>query len=195
MGDAAGQTDKAPFTLPTLETERLILRPLSMDDAEAVYGFTSDPEVSRYVPFETHRSVADTIELLTRLIPNPPSPETCTFGMVLKGENRLIGSCGTIRGAIPAQRTEIGYFISRSCWGCGYAPEAARAVLQFAFTTLGMNRVEALCDVEHSASARVMEKIGMTYEGILREYMLVKGHYVNLKIYSILKKEWETSDW
>jgi ribosomal-protein-alanine N-acetyltransferase len=87
-------------------------------------------------------------------------------------------------------RAELGYVLSREHWGRGLMPEAVRAVIRFGFGRMGLNRVQARCIAENVASARVMEKAGMAYEGTLRESEFIKGAYRDMKLYSILRREY-----
>jgi RimJ/RimL family protein N-acetyltransferase len=85
----------------------------------------------------------------------------------------------------------IGYVINPRCWGRGYATEAAREMLRFGFGELELHRIEATCDVLNAASARVLEKIGMQREGLLREHMWLRDRWRSSYLYSILADEWE----
>jgi ribosomal-protein-alanine N-acetyltransferase len=146
--------------LPELETERLLLRKMRLDDAQAMYGYASDPEVTRYVLFETHRSVEDSEAFLRFAVEGYERGDFGGWGVVLKDH-----------------------------WGRGLMPEAVRAVIRFGFGCIELNRIQARCIAENTASARVMEKAGMTYEGTLRQSEFIKGAYRDMKIYSILRHE------
>ena len=111
------------------------------------------------------------------------------WGIVLKVDGRLIGTIDIFKS--PAHNAaEIGYAIGKDYWGRGYVTEAAAAVVQLGFEPVGLNRIEARCNPANVGSARVMEKIGMSYEGTIREQVFVKGSYVDLKLYSILEREY-----
>lgn len=88
---------------------------------------------------------------------------------------------------------ELGYVLSRSYWGRGLMPEAVRAMIRFGFQRMDLNRIEARCIAKNTASARVMEKAGMTREGTLRESELIKGAFRDMKRYSILRREFEAA--
>lgn len=88
-------------------------------------------------------------------------------------------------------RAEIGYVISTKNWGKGYGTEVANAVISFGFEQMELERIQARCFIDNIASQRVMEKVGMTYEGTLRKAMFVKGKFQDIKIYSILREEFE----
>jgi ribosomal-protein-alanine N-acetyltransferase len=82
--------------------------------------------------------------------------------------------------------------LARSYWGQGYMAEAVRAIIVFGFRELGLNRIQGMCDLPNIGSARVMEKVGMRFEGVLREYFFEKGSSIDVKLYSILHSEWQT---
>ncbi len=175
--------------LPTLETDRLILRKMSLDDAEAVFAYASDPEVTRYVIWETHRSIEDSEGFLRSVVESYENAEEATWGIVYKGDRRFVGGCGIV-GWDPAHaRAEMGYVLSREYWGRGLMTEAVRAMIAFGFERINLNRMEARCIAENVASARVMEKAGMIYEGTLRQREFIKGAYQDMKVYSILRSE------
>jgi ribosomal-protein-alanine N-acetyltransferase len=181
-----------PFEdLPELETGRLLLRKMRLDDAPAMFAYASDPEVTRYVLFETHRSVEDSEAFLRLAVEGYERGDFGGWGVVLKDSGSFVGTCGVDMGYVPEHaRAELGYVLSREHWGKGLMPEAVRAVIRFGFGRMELNRIQARCMIENTASARVMEKAGMTYEGTLREHELIKGAYRNIKVYSILRREY-----
>ena len=176
--------------LPELETERLLLRKMRLDDAQAMYGYASDPEVTRYVLFETHRSVEDSEAFLRFAVEGYERGDFGGWGVILKDSGEFVGTCGVDVNYAPEHtRAELGYVLSRDHWGRGLMPEAVRAVIRFGFGCIELNRIQARCIAENTASARVMEKAGMTYEGTLRQSEFIKGAYRYMKIYSILRHE------
>ena len=177
--------------LPTLETERLVLRRMRLEDASDLFEYASDPEVSLYTTWYPHQSIDDSREFLTRILSLYENTQLADWGIVHKADAKFIGTCGFADWSPYHSRAEIGYAMSRKYWGQGLMTEAARRVIDFGFENMQLNRVDARCMIENIGSARVMEKSGMTYEGILREHMYAKGRYDDLKIYSILRREWE----
>ena len=174
--------------LPTLETERLILRKMVLNDAEAVFAYASNSEVSRYTLWETHRSIEDSrafLEFATQKYENGGEPD---WGIVYRGNGCLVGACGLVNWEAEHARAEVGFVLSREYWGRGLMSEAVRAILRFGFERMNLNRIEARCIAENAASARVMEKAGMFYEGTLRQREYIKGAYRDIKLYAILKK-------
>jgi [ribosomal protein S5]-alanine N-acetyltransferase len=174
--------------LPTLETERLILRKMILNDAEAVFAYASNSEVSRYTLWETHRSIEDSrafLEFATQKYENGGEPD---WGIVYRGNGCLVGACGLVNWEAEHARAEVGFVLSREYWGRGLMSEAVRTILRFGFERMNLNRIEARCIAENAASARVMEKAGMVYEGTLRQREYIKGAYRDIKLYAILKK-------
>ena len=186
---ATAKTIRSLGDLPTLETERLILRKMTPNDVGAVFAYASDPEVARYVLWETHRSIEDSrafVELVVSRYESGGEPE---WGIVYKGDHRFVGTCGIVSWEPEHARAELGYALSREYWGRGLMPEAVCAMISFGFGRMGLNRIEARCIAENSASARVMQKAGMTCEGTLRQRERIKGKYRDMEIYSILRGE------
>lgn len=177
--------------LPVLQTPSLILRPMRMSDAEDIYSYSSDPEVARYVLWDPHRSLRDTrayIRYMRSLYRNAlPS----SWAVVLRDTGRVVGSIGFMWVSPENASAEVGYSYARPVWNRGIATEALRAVLDSAFLSLPLNRIEAQRDLRNPASGRVMEKCGMIREGILRARLLNKGEYVDVALSAILRSDWE----
>jgi len=104
---------------------------------------------------------------------------------------KMIGTCSFGSWERDHRRAEIGYVLNRRYWGQGYMTEVVRAIIAFGFRELGLNRIQARCEVPNIGSARVMEKAGMSFEGVLRQQLFEKGSYRDMKMYSILRSEWE----
>ncbi len=182
---------RAFANLPELETGRLLLRKMRLDDAEAMFAYASDPEVTRYVLWETHRSIEDSESFLGFATEGYRRGDFGGWGVVLKDSGAFVGTCGIDVDYGPEHaRAELGYVLSREHWGKGLMPEAVRAVIAFGFGRMRLNRLEARCVAENTASARVMEKAGMIYEGTLREREFIKGAYRDMRFYSILRREY-----
>jgi RimJ/RimL family protein N-acetyltransferase len=175
--------------LPTLETDRLILRKMTLDDAEAIFAYASDPEVTRYVTWETHHSIEDSRAFLELALDKYESGGEPDWGIVYKGDHHFVGACGLVTWETVHARAEVGFVLSREYWGRGLMPEAVRALFSFGFDMMNLNRIEARCIAENVASARVMEKAGMTHEGTLRQREYIKGAHRDMKLYAILKGE------
>lgn len=175
-----------------LTTDRLVLREFIESDWQAVHEYASDPEVVRYLTWGPNTE-KDSRGFIQRAISyqqeNPPRNHE--FAVILKKENRLIGSFGLHVSNPEYREGWIGYCFNRYFWGKGYATETARAVLEYGFCHLKLHRTFATCNPENTASARVLEKIGMQQEGYLRENLLIKGRWRDSLLYAILENEWE----
>lgn len=169
-----------------METNRLIIREFQMEDTAAVHLYASNPEVARYMIWgpNTEEETAEYIKRTIEMQKQEPRYDY-EFAVVLKQDGRLIGGCG-IHVSEPLQG-EVGYCFNPFYWGQGYASEAAATMLKFGFLELGLHRIFATCRPENIGSAKVMQKIGMKYEGYLREHMRHKGKWHDSYPYSILE--------
>lgn len=148
----------------TIETNRLLLRPLTLADAQAVFEWVSDEQVARYMVYNTYENIEQVYEWLTSIQNDAEESQEYHFGFVRKSDGKLIGS-GSI--GPNSQRDEFwgfGYNFRRDCWGMGYATEAARAMIQFAHDTLGATKFSSSHVEPNRASGRVMEKCGLRFE-------------------------------
>jgi [ribosomal protein S5]-alanine N-acetyltransferase len=178
------------FKLVSIQTERLILRPITMKDAPDIFAYASDPEVTKYVRFVTHKSVKDTHAFIRRVRASYEKGITPLWGMELKASGRLIGALGFLQWPNPDRRAELGYVVNRNVWGQGYVTEAAKAVCDFAFKKMNVNRIEAGTILGHVASQRVLEKCGFKFEGVLRQRELIKGKFPDVTMYSLLRSDY-----
>lgn len=172
-----------------IETERLLLRPFRLSDADDVLAYAQDREWSRYLrllprPYEReHAEQFVARQLLLDRITHPAWAITLE-GTVIGGVNL------TIR--LEHCSAEMGYSVARKHWNKGICTEAARAVIDSAFRAhQDLNRVYARADSDNVASQRVMEKVGMTKEGVLRLNRVERGEAIDDAVFSILRREWE----
>src|SRR5690606_6355662 len=154
----------------TFATARLTLRPPVLEDAQAVLrNYASDPEVTRYLLWRPHVDVAQTKQFIQSCLDRWDSGKELSWIITFHGSNEAIGmiSCGP-----EGHKAVLGYALARSYWGQGIMTEAARCVTDWLRASPKIYRIWATCDVENRASARVMEKIGMECEGVLRRWMV-----------------------
>ncbi|WP_421385322.1 GNAT family N-acetyltransferase [Bacillus salacetis] len=175
--------------IPTLETERLILRKLSMNDKEDLFEYASEPMVSRFVPWEVHKTLSDSEEFLATITNAYEEKRKLTWAIELKEEKKMIGTIDFVNWVPKHYRAELAYVLSHKHWGRGYMMEAARELIKYGFQNMNLNRVEASIIIENKQSQRVLEKLGLKYEGVAREVFLMKGEFTDLAMYSILRKE------
>ena len=180
-----------PAPQPTLTTDRLLLRRFMMDDAQAMYDkWASDPSAVRCLTWNVHRDVEETKEILRAWITEQDRPYTYRWAITLDGE--LIGMISCRKIDTDTGRGELGYVLSRSFWNQGIMPEAVRAVIGFFFTDVHFNCVCISHVAENAGSGRVAEKCGMQCEGTPRAAFATNADGIrDLKIWSILREEWE----
>lgn len=177
--------------LPPLETDRLLLRALRVSDAADMYDYAHRPEVTRYLLWNPHPNLAHTKRYLEYLATRYRIGMFYDWALISKADNRMIGTCGFVRFDFPHNSAEIGYVLNPDYRGQGLMPEAARAVLDFGFHTLELHRIEARFMTENEPSRRVMEKLGMQFEGVKRKAMLIKGSYRDIGNCAILAEEFK----
>lgn len=175
--------------MPKLETERLILRPMRVSDAPHMFEYAKDPDVTRYLLWRPHPDMAHTRSYLEYLAGRYRLGMHYEWAVILKSEDRMIGTCGFAAVDCPNNKAEIGYVLNPRYRGKELMPEAVRRVLRFGFDMMGLHRIEARYMIGNDASRRVMDKVGMTFEGIARDGMLVKGAYRDIGICAILSSE------
>jgi len=176
-----------------LTTERLLLRPYWEDDWEAVHGYASDPEVTRFQAWGPNTE-EETRHFVRQALRENAQPERVAyhFAIVLRGVGggSLIGGC-TLRITDPVLREAmIGYTLASRFWNQGYTTEAAAALLRLGFEDLRLHRIVSWCTPENVGSWRVMEKIGMRREGHEREAAFFKGRWHEWLRYALLEHEW-----
>lgn len=176
--------------LPSLETDRLRLRRLRLEDAPDVFAYTSDPEVALYTSWDAHESI-DVAENFVRWVTDRYARgQVAPWGVEHKDDGKIIGTCGFGAWATHDARAEIAYALARPDWGRGYTTEAVRTVIDFGFRSMKLNRVYAHCVVENTGSWRVMEKAGMQREGVLRQHVWNKGTFCDVLLYGLLRQDW-----
>ena len=172
------------------ETERLILRPFTTNDAEAMFtNWASDDEVTKYLTWPTHKSVDMTTAYLNFVMQKYSQPNHYEWAIELKDSHQLIGAISVVNVVDELESMELGWVLGRKFWGNGYMPEAARRVVDFLFEEVGAKRIAAGHDTNNPKSGRVMQKIGMKFEGIIRQCNKNNQGIVDCARYSILKSE------
>ena len=180
--------------MPILETERLILRDFVLSDWEALNAFLSDPAVTRFMHFASWDE-GQRRSWLASLVQEASDPrrDAYNWALTLRNSGLLIGwlIIGTSRQASEEGTRECGYALNRRFWGQGYIPEALRAAFTYEFTVRGTLRIIAECETENLASARIMQKCGMEYEGTFYDADF-EGNRAHRHRYSITAQARET---
>lgn len=175
--------------IPVIETERLVLRKLEREDAADLFEYASDPAVPRFMPWEAHNTIEETNEFITFILEAYENQQKLTWAIELKETRKMIGTIDFVKWLPKHGRAEIAYALSRDYWGLGFMPEAARALIAFGFDKMDLNKVEASILLENAQSRTVLEKMGMSFEGVARQHFKMKDEFVDLAMYSLLKSE------
>lgn len=178
-------------TLPEIETRRLLLRKGRMADARDIYEYSKDPDVAKYVLWEAHRSIQESKAYLRYLIRQYRMGGAGSYVIVQKQTGRVIGTIGFMWIQPEYASAEVGYSLAKDCWNQGYMTEALEAVIKYGFDQIGLNRIEGQHDVRNQASGIVMEHVGMTKEGTLRQRIVNKREFIDVDLYAILRRDWE----
>jgi ribosomal-protein-alanine N-acetyltransferase len=184
---------RAFATFPVLETERLILRSLTPDDAEAIFRMMSDPQVVRYLGMTAMTSLEEASQRVERILTNFEQHKGIRWALVDRTTGEFLGSCGYLRLLKEHHRAEIGGDLAPSAWGRGLATEATRLILAFGFEQMGLHSVEAVIHPANVASRRVLEKLGFVQEGHFRQnfYDEFAQQFTDTTIFSLLKSDWQ----
>jgi RimJ/RimL family protein N-acetyltransferase len=165
--EASGATAPLGVT-PVLETARLLLRPVRLSDAEPMFEeYASDPAVTRFLLWRPQTSVEGVRDFLCGALERAAAGAEAHWVLTRRGEDRPLGAIGCVGQGF---RAELGYVLGRAYWNRGYMSEALGAVVAWSLALGSLHRVWAVCDVENLASARVLEKSGMSREGLLRRW-------------------------
>jgi [ribosomal protein S5]-alanine N-acetyltransferase len=179
--------------LPRLETERLILRPYGLDDAPRAQQMCGDWAIASTtlaIPHPYPDGAAE--QWISTHAENFRQGTEVTLAITLKREGTVIGSMALSVNP-NHRRGELGYMVAKEHWNLGYCTEAARAMTRYGFLVLNLNRIQAMHFPRNPASGKVMRKLGMTREGLLRQHVINRGTPEDLEIYSILRTEFETT--
>jgi len=179
----------AQSNLPDMETERLRLRLLSEEDISFIYRIFSLEETNRYVSNPPVRDMSEAREIYEKYC--SPRLHLFRIGMELKETGKLIGTLGLYAIDAENRRATLGFDLLPEHWGNGYMAEACAALLDHAFKQMGMNRIQASAEPDNIRSIRVMERLGFTREGVMRQLDYYKGAFHDDVVFSILRDEWD----
>ena len=173
-----------------LETERLLLRPFTPADADScIKNWASDPEIYRYMS-QCAQTKEEVEEWLSGAKEAYASPETYYWAVVEKERDEVIGEIFVDDFGLRNSWCELDWKVGKTFWGQGYTTEASKIIVDYLIRDVGFHRVQAKCCVENPASERVMQKIGMIKDGVLRGYFCDKdGRFCDVVMYAILKED------
>jgi len=190
---------------PELRTERLLLRRITKRDRSAIFEIFSDEETLRYYDIDPFQKKQEADELIGFFAERERRGVGIRWAIALPGRgedsdgslwknSKLIGTCGFNRfERSEARRGIIGYDLAKEYWGRGYVPEAMQAVIRYGFENLGLNRIEAYAEPGNRASIRVLEKLGFTCEGLLRQFAFYRRAVRDQLCFSLLSSEWRSA--
>lgn len=175
-----------------LETERLILRPLEDKDEESIYNYLKDHDIARWTINIPHPYPREGAFAFIKQAKERMEKGLCyELAILMKSGEEVVGVVSFVKVHISQGNAELGYWVGKPHWNKGIATEAAFRLLKFGFSELGLKRVFGKCYHDNLPSKRVMEKIGMQYEGRFRHEVLTENRFVDMAYYSILKEVWE----
>ncbi|MBG1242824.1 GNAT family N-acetyltransferase [Nostoc sp. NZL] len=173
-------------SFPELETERLLLRETTLQDAEAIFAVFSDPGVTQFHDLDTFTSIEEALALIVRRAKRFERGEGIRWGIARKQDNVLIGSCGFTWN--PQENSaEVGYELASTFWRQGIMTEAVHTILQFGFKEMGLRFIIAQVMLDNIASKKLLEKLGFQSQGVLKQHGFFKGQYHDLEQFVINK--------
>jgi len=177
------------FTALTLHTPRLLLRPTEPADAPALLEINADAQVARYLSRPAWTELAQAEARIAQDAADMAAGTHLRLAIVHEG--RVVGDCTLFDWSRQCRRAEIGYLLGRAAWGKGLMSEALTALIDFGFgPAMALNRIEADIDPRNDGSAKVLERLGFTREGLLRERWIVAGEVSDSALYGLLQAEW-----
>ena len=180
--------------LPTITTARLTLRLISHDDVDALFEVFSNVEVMRYWSSPPLADRAAAVALVSEIHDSFERQVMLKWGVARLTDNKVIGTTTLYNLDFSNRRAELGYALGRDYWGQGYMQEALQGLLEYAFETLDLRRLEADVDPRNKASIQTLERLGFQREGFLRERWEVGGEIQDALFYGLLRSEWKRND-
>ena len=175
-----------------LETNRLVLRKFVIEDSDAMYNnWASEDEVTKFLTWPTHTGTGVTRDVLNSWIASYNKNDFYNWAIELKEIGEVIGNISVVQIKENIKCALLGYCMGTKWWGLGIMPEAGKEVIRYLFEEAGFNRIAATHDKNNPKSGRVMQKIGMTYEGTLRKAGFCNQGIIDEVWYSILREEYQ----
>ncbi|MGR6543811.1 bis(5'-nucleosyl)-tetraphosphatase (symmetrical) YqeK [Paenibacillus tundrae] len=178
-------------TFPELETERFILRQITHDDAKDIFQTFSLDEVTKYYDVESFTNIEQAEQLIQTWHQRFENKQAIRWGIALKSDNRVVGTCGFHGWVKNHHKAAIGYELTPQFWRQGVMTEVLGKIMEYGFDTLELNRIEAFVEPENVGSRRVLEKVGFQAEGLLKDNYYWKNRFVDNVIYALIKKDFK----
>jgi [ribosomal protein S5]-alanine N-acetyltransferase len=182
------------YGTPTIETDRLILRRICLDDTQSVFDhWISDDRVTDNRVSAAHKTITETKGRVEKIVSGYDSKEFCHWGIELKDDVDLIGEIDLYDFDQSTGNCEVSYSLGYDWWNKGYGTEALQAVVEFAFIHMNAHKLSAAHNTDNPASGRIMEKAGMKQEGVIRHMIRnAKGQYKDCAVYGLLKEDYQS---
>jgi [ribosomal protein S5]-alanine N-acetyltransferase len=182
-------------SIDPIRTKRLLIREFRPSDRDALVAIVREPEQIRHMllSLETEEQLDAFLSMVLASVNAEPRYQW-HFAVEDVASGRYLGSCCLMVEPESPSSAELGYWFLREAWGKGYATESSAAMLELGLQHLGYHRVWGKCHVDNAASAKVMEKLGMSYEGTLREHVWLRDHFRSSRIYAMLATEYRAVD-
>ncbi len=175
--------------IPPMDTDRLSLRAMKVSDAPDMFAYAHRADVTEYLTWLPHRDIEETRDYLTEVGRRYRTGDFYDWALICREDGHMIGTCGFTSFNYNADSAEVGYVLNPVYQGRGLATEALRAVMRFGFAELSLHRIEAHFIEGNMASRRLMERVGMQFEGYARESMFIKGRYRTIGTCAVLRHE------
>lgn len=181
-----------PFTVfPVLVTDRFLLRETSVTDVRDVFDVFSDPQVTRYYNISTFTDLEQARQVVDSRRRRFENGQSIRWAIARKEDNRVIGSCGYTNWVREWRKAELGYELGSAWWNQGIMTECLGEAIRYGFRRMNLNRIEAMVMPGNDASIRVLQKLSFTEEGLLREFGIWDGKAQDLRLFSLLFREWQ----
>lgn len=174
---------------PEIETERLLLRQLQVEDGPLLHQYWSDVDVLKYMTLDAFQSIGETIEMINLLRSLVENEQGIRWAIVNKDDHAVLGTCGFHNVKSEHRRAEMGYELGKEYWGQGIMREALAAIIGYGFTDKQYNRIEVFINKGNDKSVRIAEKMGFKLDGLLRNYEFARGEFVDQYCYSLLRSD------
>lgn len=175
----------------TFDTRDLHIRPSNTTDADSMFSMLSDPVAMKYWSDEPISDLEAAVEVLNKDLESDAQGNSMCWAVCLKGQEKMIGKCILFQFSQQNRRAEIGYLLERSYWRQGLMHQALEAVIDFAFNTLDLHRIEADVDTENAGSLGILKKLGFEREGLFRERWFVYDEWQDSVMLGLLKRDWQ----
>ncbi len=172
-----------------IESERLLLRPVRESDADDIFEIFSNKEVMKYydlLPFNSISDATNQVDIFRKCL---EEKTMIRWGIELKENKKLIGTCGFFAFSEESLKAEMGYELNRNYWNRGIMSEALKMITDFIFHKTEINRIEAYVEPLNTASMKLLESLGFTKEGLLRQYELCRGQLIDITIWCLLRED------